>query len=455
MMPPDPMTTALSIRTGHPDEDAIRQLVFDRLPRGDHRRILVKPNWVKHAESPHFPIAALVTSPLVLRAVLRALIERYPACEEITVGDVPLQTCDWDLLRTQAGIAELEQEFGRLARPRVRFLDLRRERFVVEDGFLTRDKRGTPGDPRGYRQIVMDKRSFLEPISGWRERFRVSDYDPQETSSSHCEGLHRYVIADSVLTATLIINVPKMKTHQKAGITGALKNLVGINGQKSCLAHHRVGPAAEGGDEFPPDIPRLIRWQVRLRDALQKESRLLFKLGRAGWRLLRRAQGIATEATRENLAGGKVYIASGSWYGNDTIWRMVYDLNRLIRYAPASGSTLSSTPQRSYLAVLDGLTAGEGNGPLQPLPVDAGVVMVGEDPFLMDTAMAWMMGLDPQKIACLAKRGMFNDLDWARYDDATVPLDLNGTLVRGLAALPTAHTFMPPPGWKNHIERDG
>ena len=79
--------------------------------------------------------------------------------------------------------------------------------------------------------------------------------------------------------------------------------------------------------------------------------------------------------------------------------------------------------------------------------------MVGEDPFLVDTAMAWMMGLDPQKIACLAKRELFNDLDWARFDAATVPLDLDGKLVRGLAALPTLHAFLPPPGWKDHIER--
>lgn len=122
------MTTALSIRTGHRTKDAIRQMVFDRLPRGDHRRrpcvcVSVGEPTGCDPPSPHFPIAALVTSPLVLRAVLRAraLIKCYPACEEITGGNVPLQTCDWDLLRTQ-GIAELEQEFGRLARPRVRFL---------------------------------------------------------------------------------------------------------------------------------------------------------------------------------------------------------------------------------------------------------------------------------------------------------------------------------------------
>ena len=449
------MNAALHVVTGHPDEARIQALVHAHLPRGNHRRIMVKPNWVRHADSPHFPIEALVTSPVVLRAVLRALIERYPACEEITVGDVPLQSCDWEELRRQAGIDELEHEFGALARPRIRFLDLRRERFILDDGFLVRDKHGTPGDPRGYRQIVMDRRSFLDPLSGWRERFRVSDYDPQETSSSHCEGLHRYVIADSVLSASLVVNVPKMKTHQKAGLTGALKNLVGINGQKSSLAHHRVGKPEEGGDEFPPDTPHLIRWQVRLREALQKQSRLAFKAGRAGWRLLRKATGIATVATREELARGKVYIAAGSWYGNDTIWRMVYDLNVLIRYAPMTGGALVSTPQRDYLAVLDGLTAGEGNGPLQPLPVAAGVIAVCSDPFLMDTAMARMMGLDRDKIPCLSKRSLFKDDEWALFDAATVPVELDGAIVQGIDALPILRDFLPPPGWKGHIERAG
>src|SRR4029079_11251659 len=100
-------------------------------------------------------------------------------------------------------------------------------------------------------------------------RFRVSDYDPTETVSRHGRGFHRYLIARSVLDADLFINLPKMKTHQKSGITAALKNLVGINGAKAYLVHHQKGSPARGGDEFPERASLMIRLQSSLRELLQ------------------------------------------------------------------------------------------------------------------------------------------------------------------------------------------
>ena len=65
-----------------------------------------------------------------------------------------------------------------------------------------------------------------------------------------------------MLAADLIVNLPKMKTHQKAGVTGALKNLVGCNGEKAFLVHYLKGRPCDGGDEFPPDVPWAVRLQV-------------------------------------------------------------------------------------------------------------------------------------------------------------------------------------------------
>ena len=447
------MTTACHIVRASYDPAELRRAVAGFLPDGDYRRICIKPNWVLHQEHDAFPIQALITSPLLIEAVIESCLVKYPSLQWIIVGDVPLQSCEWEKMAAQCGLDRLIRKYADRQNPTVRFLDLRRERFVKVQGYLEPDLAFRDGDPQGYREIVLDAASYLDPISDRKARFRVSDYDPGITTSSHREGFHRYVIAGSALEADLFINLPKMKTHQKAGITGALKNLVGINGQKACLVHHRKGSPSSGGDEFGPNAPFLVRTQVRVRELLQKRSRFLFAIGRKVWLVLKRLRGIHTEATRERLREGRIYMAAGSWYGNDTIWRMVYDLNRIIKYATARGGELSTKPQRSYLAIVDAIVSGEGNGPLQPLPVDTGVLIAGTDPLLVDSVMATLMGYDIVKIPCLAHHREFRDSDWGQFNPADVVIGLNDGLVRGLAGLPVLHAFIPPPGWRGHIEK--
>ena len=415
--------------------------VAAHLPEGRFSRIFVKPNWVRHADDPAFPIDALVTSPGLIEAVVDACLEKYPGADRITVGDVPLQSCEWGRLREQAGIVRLEEKYRGRRAPVVEWLDLRRERFALRDGFLTADVGSAPGDPRGYREVILDESSFLDPVSDAVSRFRVSDYDPGETTSSHRRGWHRYIICGSALESDLFINLPKMKTHQKTGITGALKNLVGIVGSKACLVHHRMGRPAAGGDEFPPDGSGWVEAQTRLRERLQKRSRLLFSAGRAAWCVVRGGLGIQTRGTAENL-GRRMYVGAGSWYGNDTIWRMIYDLNRIVRYAPAAGGRLSSEPQRCYVAFLDGVVAGEGNGPLQPLPVDARVAIAGDDPFRLDATMAALMGFAPERMPLFRNMPAFADAEWGAFELREAPV-------------PAIRAFVPPPGWRGRIEREG
>ena len=231
------------LKVGFFPRDSMRDFVRSCLPEGSFQRILLKPNWVKHEESPEFPIEALVTDTKMIEEVLDECLQRYPHADWIRVGDVPLQSCDFPLLIQQAGLDRLRQKYG----SRVQFLDFRRERWESQNGFL-RLADNISGDPEGYREVVLDQQSLLEEISHRASTFRVSDYDPKETTSKHRQGDHRYLIAGSVLAADLVINLPKMKTHQKSGVTGALKNLVGINGSKAYLVHHQVGFPSNGGD---------------------------------------------------------------------------------------------------------------------------------------------------------------------------------------------------------------
>src|SRR4029079_16661561 len=90
--------------------------------------------------------------------------------------------------------------------------------------------------------------SLLDPITSDAAPFRVTMYDPRALDETHRRGRHRYLVARELIEADVVFNVPKLKTHKKAGITGALKNLVGINGHKAYLPHHRKGGSIDGGD---------------------------------------------------------------------------------------------------------------------------------------------------------------------------------------------------------------
>ena len=66
-------------------------------------------------------------------------------------------------------------------------------------------------------------------------------------------------------------------------------------------------------------------------------------------------------------------VRSGNWFGNDTIWRMCLDLNKIVFYGNADGSLREPEPQnrKRHYVLVDGIIAGEGRGPLNPDPVPA------------------------------------------------------------------------------------
>ena len=50
------------------------------------------------------------------------------------------------------------------------------------------------------------------------------------------------------------------------------------------------------------------------------------------------------------------------------------------------------------LSIVDGIVAGQGEGPLGATPVAAGLLLAGCDPCLVDYVATKAMGLDPAKI---------------------------------------------------------
>jgi len=245
-----------------------------------------------------------------------------------------------------------------------------------------------------------------------------------------------------------------MKTHQKVGITGALKNLVGINVSKSYLVHHRIGTPPIG-DEFPSDVSRLFILQTRLREMFQKRSKIVFKVLKIGWELIKKVKRIETQYTREvSKSENKIiYIGPGSWYGNDSVWRMVYDLNLIIFKGNSLIGKIDESFQRDYVAILDGIVSGEGNGPLQVLPVYTNLIAVSFNPFLIDFAIAKIMGFDYKKIKLLSNYKLFRIPELVSFEPNSFVVYFNGRkYTNGVEDIPIFKPFIPPPGWKGHIE---
>jgi uncharacterized protein (DUF362 family) len=62
---------------------------------------------------------------------------------------------------------------------------------------------------------------------------------------------------------------------------------------------------------------------------------------------------------------------------------------------------------RPTYAIVDGITAMEGNGPIDGTAKHVGLLVIGDDPVATDATTATIMGFDPTKIAYIAEAGRF------------------------------------------------
>jgi hypothetical protein len=249
-------------------------------------------------------------------------------------------------------------------------------------------------------------------------------------------------VARDVLNADVVIALPKLKTHRKAGVTVSLKSLVGINGHKDWLPHHRIGSVRSGGDEYLyPSFRKAVLG--KLLDLSERVDTFT-------------ARRIVSFITRALLFTGRFWpfkdrFMEGSWYGNDTLWRMVLDLNRILIFADAEGN-VRDEGQRKYISIVDGIVGGDGEGPLEPTPQRSGVLLGGFDPVSVDLVAATLMGFDFEKIPTL--RNALGSGLWRSSE-------LGGSVairtgVAGWESLEEIRrgnlSYTPPAGWVGHIE---
>lgn len=418
----------------------------DLVRRGGH--VVLKPNFIRHWNpSPEGTLESVVTHGAMLRATADYAFLAAGPEGRVTIAEAPQQDCDFARIRVLCGLDALVAHYREQAGRELEVIDLRREAVELEDGIVVR-RRPLPGDPAGYREVDLGDRSFFQGSGLDPARFRGADYDPEPTSAHHSGGRHAYLLSETVLGSDLVVNLPKWKTHKKTGVTLAFKNLVGINGDKNWLPHHCVGAAADGGDEFPEG--RLVD---RLRSRAIEWARP--QLARA------RFLGAFRAARRlEDAARGRDFIRSGNWHGNRTTWRMCLDLNRCLYYSDAKGLALDAgAPVRRVLTILDGVVAGEAEGPLSPRDVPLGMVVASCDPLALDLVAVRLMGFDENRIPKL--REAMHDrgprvTEVRRSEDVRVyevSAESFEVQTRALDDLCAERIFAPHPGWRGFIER--
>jgi uncharacterized protein (DUF362 family) len=408
--------------------------------------VVLKPNFIRHWNPlEEEGVACVVTHGAILRAIADYAYIAAGGEGSVTLAEAPQMDCDFDRIREIAGLDELTATFAAVDRS-FRIIDLRREAVVFEDGIVV-SRRSLPGDPAGYRVVELGTRSFFEGSGLDPERMRGADYDPGPTAEHHGGGRNDYLLSETVLSADLVVNLPKVKTHKKTGVTLSQKNLVGINGDKNWLPHHCVGSTHEGGDEFPN---RRLVDRIRSRATDWARPWLQQGKGLGLFRLLRRAE----RATR-----GDDFIRAGNWYGNRTTWRMCLDLNRCFLYSDAKGCHLDAPrPVRKALHVLDGIIAGEDNGPLAPRARPLGAVIASTDPAAADLVAVRLMGFDEEQLPILREALHERDCpvtEVRSVEDVEVmeiQADDGAPVSRRLDEIKTKRSFEPHPGWRGRIE---
>ena len=413
---------------------------------------IIKPNLVKHF---HPDGDSAMLSQIVHGSILRPIIDYVFKAQgpdgRITIGDTPLQKADFGKMMELTGIADMVEALSEKFDTDIELIDFRIEKLAVEaiSGTIRKHIQ-LPGDKRGYIDVDIGDNSELSELerAAKQNYYTLGDHSVNHLSpwtrdigmpnNMHHPGKHCYAIAASVLDSDTFISISKLKTHKKTGVTLSLKNLIGIVRGKEYIPHHRPG-APPIGDAFPhyPSRPfvyrrMLIKSFTRIVSLVPENSGFYTAFRRFGRMFLK-------TTTRSSSKP----IEFGNWYGNDTLWRTILDLNRIILFVDKKGN-LSDTQTRNYLSLVDGIIGQDGQGPMAGKPVPSGTILLGTDPVSVDAASSHLMGFDPQLIPQISK----NERE-SRYRIGSPEFRFLDNSFKD-----KNYRYLAPSGWRDKLERE-
>lgn len=406
--------------------------------KGD--KVLIKPNLVRghHPKGDEY-VLSMVTNAAVVRPVIDYILMAAEGDVDITIGDVPLQDADWKHVTKKSGMEAL-CEFYKTKGIHIKLVDMRLEIAHLSKYDVIDYRIPNPSRKKDmYCAVNLGKNSELIDKVEKSKRFEITDYGRGTVYKHHNKTVNEYFIPKEVLEADVFINIPKLKTHRKAGFTCAMKNLIGINGDKSWIAHHTRGMKSKGGDEFEHFNAKKY-FEVRVWTTL-KNHKLGIKMANFLKYFFQRF--IWKGKTYKEVSmttPSKVYF-EGSWYGNDTLWRCIKDLNKIVLYADKNGKMQKET-QRKYLCIVDAVLAGEKEGPMEQVPKKFGVVFGGLNPVYVDYVATKLMKYDYKNLPTVVNS--FKNRWWALVDKDEESIDIDAN--RELEDI--AQYFEPTCGWK-------
>jgi uncharacterized protein (DUF362 family) len=95
-----------------------------------------------------------------------------------------------------------------------------------------------------------------------------------------------------------------------------------------------------------------------------------------------------------------------------------------------------------HFVIADGITAMEGNGPLQGTARDLGKIVLADDPVAADATCARLMGFDPLRVQHLSDAGRF--LGNLKAERITMLGDRPEPVTRPFSVLPEFHYLVAP-----------
>ncbi|MFC1620953.1 DUF362 domain-containing protein [Candidatus Omnitrophota bacterium] len=395
--------------------------------------VLLKPNLMRHFADKG-ATNKLITHGSIIRAIADYVYIALKGKGRIIIADGPMDEGDFGKIRRIAGLDKIERFYSESADFDIEVYDLRQEQVFKKGNEIIRRIK-LPGDPAGYTAVDLSKESKFKNDSLDYTTFKGSECISSIMNAHHNDKKNEYLISNTLLNADVVINIPKLKTHNKAGVTLALKNMVGITGDRNWLPHFKYVSSKS------PCTDALSGHRVRTGYGQ------LTKLTNKG------VMKYLKDKIKEVRGLRDSDIKKGNWYGNDIIWRTILDLLQIVMYADKKGKVREKAQRKSFF-IVDGIVGGEGDGPMNPDPKPCGVLIAGFDGPCVDMAAARLMGFDPMRIPQL-KNSSSNDSNNVYKDIKAVSnlRDWNGFLSQFKGR---CLGFKPFYGWRHHIEvRDG
>jgi len=414
-------------------------------------KVVIKPNFVLSSHKKGGDLYSVITHPSIIRPLVDYTYIALKGTGRIIIADAPQMDCNFIELLEKTRLGSIKEIYKKELNFDIDIFDLRNFWLDASYDFKgsgSRDRHKLPGDPLGNTIINLGKESQFYGLDN--QKYYGADYNRNETQKHHKGKLQEYSISKTILSADVVISLPKLKVHKKVGVTLNLKGFVGISTNKNYLVHYKLGSPDEKGDQYPdgalsPRRRRVIKLQRKTHDIF------LSKLNPFTDFLYGLLESSAKIVLIPLLVDKVTNIDAGDWFGNDSAWRMVADLTKILIYADKEG-TIQETPVRRLFCLVDGIIGGENQGPLIPDNKKCGLIVAGFNPLAVDLTCTRLMGFDYKKIKMLSRLLDNSDQFFVSLSKINIHSNENLVDLLNFENKNKYFNFVPPFGWRGYIE---